>query len=461
MASVFQKCKRDVRDPSYPCERPRCGHRWTVRYREPGGRRGRQREKSFSRRVGPDGADAFVVHVENDKKSGTFLDPARGTVRLQVWAQGWVERRSIGDTTRRNYEGFIRNHLAPRLGHRTLASLACRDFEQFAKSLHGSGEGLAASTINDRMLVVAAMLEAAVVDKQIPDNPARGVRISRARPAAADEDEIPTPTEVDLIAAHISPQYRLAVYLQAGTGQRPSEALAFSTECRRSGFVRIRWQVSAMAHRADCRTIFVPLKNRTEGEYRDVPTALFVDQEMDAHLSTWKPLPVIFAGQRDKRRRLEAFFSLCSPGKSTMPTASTYGYHFKKACRLAGLVGGDGEAAYTPGSLRHFFASTALAHGVPIHEVSRWLGHRSVKTTIDIYGHLLPSAWGRCRTALQNAMRPAPLIEPGPAWVPTGSGVSAQATGQGAAGEATEPHGAGVKLPCWDGAGMGTPEAVF
>lgn len=78
MASVFQKCKRDVRDPSYPCERPRCGHRWTVRYREPGGRRGLQREKSFSRRVGLDGADAYVVHVENSKKSGTFLGPARG-----------------------------------------------------------------------------------------------------------------------------------------------------------------------------------------------------------------------------------------------------------------------------------------------------------------------------------------------------------------------------------------------
>ncbi|MEQ4608476.1 hypothetical protein ABMX48_17715 [Streptomyces cavourensis] len=69
-------------------------------------------------------------------------------MRLQIWAQDWVERRAIGDTTRRNYEGFIRNHLVPRLGHRTLASLARRDFEQFAKDLHGSGAGLAASTVN-------------------------------------------------------------------------------------------------------------------------------------------------------------------------------------------------------------------------------------------------------------------------------------------------------------------------
>jgi integrase len=35
--------------------------------------------------------------------------------------------------------------------------------------------------------------------------------------------------------------------------------------------------------------------------------------------------------------------------------------------------------------LRHTFASTALAEGVPISEVSRWLGHKSITTTVDLY----------------------------------------------------------------------------
>ncbi|MFD9973916.1 tyrosine-type recombinase/integrase [Streptomyces sp. NPDC059017] len=61
---------------------------------------------------------------------------------------------------------------------------------------------------------------------------------------------------------------------------------------------------------------------------------------------------------------------------------------------------------YTPHSLRHFFASTALAAGIPIHEVSRWLGHRSIKTTVDVYGHLVPASWDRCRTIMQTALRP-------------------------------------------------------
>ncbi|MET9841335.1 tyrosine-type recombinase/integrase [Streptomyces virginiae] len=359
--------------------------------------------------MGADGADAFADKVENDKKASIRFDPGRGLVALRVWALEWLERQVVGESTRRNYEGFIRNHLGPRLGRKTLAGLVRRDFEEFAKDIHASGEGLAVSTVNDRMVMVAALMEAAVVDKRITENPARGIRISRRDAVAVDEDAVPTPAEVDLIAAHIAPQFRLAVYLQSGTGQRPSEALAFSTECRRSGFVRIRWQVSAKAHREDCQTPFVPLKHRLEKEYRDIPTALFVEQEIDDHLRRWKPVPVVFTGQKGKRIRLETFFATRQPGAGVMPSIASYGYQFKKACLLAGLVDLDGKAKYTPRSLRHFFASTALANGVPIHEVSRWLGHRSVKTTVDIYRHLLPGAWERCREVLQRSMRPVPL----------------------------------------------------
>lgn len=327
---------------------------------------------------------------------------------LSVWAAEWLERRVIGEATRRNYEGFVRNHLVPRLGRKPLGGLARRDFEKFVKDIYRGGAGLAASTVHDRMVMVAAIMEAAVIDKRITENPARGIRISRGDTLAVDEDELPTPAEVDLIAEHIAPYFRLTVYLQSGTGQRPSEALAFSTECRRPGFVRIRWQVSAKAHQEDCQTPFVPLKHRLEKECRDIPTALFIEQEIDAHLRRWKPMPVVFTGQKGKRIQLETLFAPRQPGVGVMPSISSYGHQFKKACLSAGLVDLDGNAKYTPRSLRHFFASTALANGVPIHEVSRWLGHRSVKTTVDIYGHLLPSAWDRCREVLQRAMRPIP-----------------------------------------------------
>ena len=44
-----------------------------------------------------------------------------------------------------------------------------------------------------------------------------------------------------------------------------------------------------------------------------------------------------------------------------------------------------------------------LAEGVPISEVSRWLGHKSITTTVNLYGHLVPEASGRARDALDRA----------------------------------------------------------
>ncbi len=44
-----------------------------------------------------------------------------------------------------------------------------------------------------------------------------------------------------------------------------------------------------------------------------------------------------------------------------------------------------------------------LAEGIPITEVSRWLGHKSIEVTHQIYGHLIPSFFDRARTALDAA----------------------------------------------------------
>ncbi|MVO83364.1 hypothetical protein GPA10_00975 [Streptomyces sp. p1417] len=123
--------------------------------------------------MGSDGADAFADKGENDKKADVHFDPAPGWVSLQVWAQEWLERRVSGESTRRNYEGFVQNHLVPRLERKMLAGLARRDFEEFTRQPHSAGAGLAVSTVNDRLMMVAAMLEVAVVEKRIWRNPAR------------------------------------------------------------------------------------------------------------------------------------------------------------------------------------------------------------------------------------------------------------------------------------------------
>jgi len=408
MAKVFQKCKEDERSPHYPCDKTPCRHGWTVRYREPGGRSGSQREASFDKKTK---ADQFANKVEHDKDQGIFVDPKAGKITVRAYANDWLARRVIKDGTYSNYKGFIENHLIPRLGRKTMAGVAKADIEHFKAAI---SKVLAPSTVHDRMKLVRHMFWSAKEEKLIQEDPTKGVKTAPGN-LAVDEDEIPTLDEVRLLHEHISPQYRLTIWLMAGVGMRVSEALAFHVGCLRDDVIRIRWQISSKANREDSKTRLVPLKHREEGEYRDVPAAPFVCAAIDAHLGQWDPIPLPFLTEAGKRRQAEVFFAPRDRGKGIMPTATTYGYHFRKACFAAGLVDADGKPKYRPHSLRHFFASTALAAGIPIHEVSRWLGHKSIKTTVDIYGHLVPEAWDRCREIMQRAMGPVPVEIPGDA----------------------------------------------
>jgi integrase len=385
VAQVLKKC--DCRNKT------RCGHRWTVRYREPGGRSARQREKSFPTKRE---AESFGVKAENDKRQGVYIDPQLGQISLRKWAEEWLEQHQVNESTRRNYQGFLSNHLIPELGSRTLAGLTVADVKKLQTAM--TGRGLTAATVNDGMNILRSMMTAAVRERRIPDSPCDEVPPLKTAGAAIDPDEIPTLAEVYAIAAAMSEQYRLTVWLQAGAGLRISEALGFSADCQRDGFLRLRRQISAKANQGDCVTRFVPLKHRTAEEFRDVPTPTFLDQEIGLHLKRWGTVGL---------DGLEVLFAPRERGKGKMPTASTYGYHWRKALKAAGVETPDGKPKYTPHSLRHFFASTALANGVPIHEVSRWLGHRNIKTTVDTYGHLVPEAWDRCRDVMQEALRPS------------------------------------------------------
>jgi integrase len=49
-------------------------------------------------------------------------------------------------------------------------------------------------------------------------------------------------------------------------------------------------------------------------------------------------------------------------------------------------------ATMTPHWFRHTQATALLLAGTPLHVVSRRLGHRSVQTTINTYGHVTQDA---------------------------------------------------------------------
>jgi integrase len=69
--------------------------------------------------------------------------------------------------------------------------------------------------------------------------------------------------------------------------------------------------------------------------------------------------------------------------------------------QAARAVGVEGVGVHT---LRHSAATAMLDAGVPLHAVSRILGHSSVAITGDVYGHLVDSTQSEAMDGLSAAL---------------------------------------------------------
>ncbi|MEU5834033.1 site-specific integrase [Streptomyces diacarni] len=337
------------------------GKRWVVRYREPGGRGARQREKSFDRKR--DAVD-FATRVEHDKRTQVYIDPDAGKVTLRVFVQEWLETISVSDGTWESYERIWRLHVLPQLGRKLLSQVTAADIEKLYNLWRA--QGAEPNTIESRRIALSSAFTHAARHKRIATNPAKEALAPEHHIVPVDERALPSLEEVSAIAESIGPRLGPAIWMMASCGLRIGETLGLSSQDFDTGMLRLRRQVvrtNARGGRYAAR--YAPLKHRKEGEWRDVP------------------LP-------ESAFPLAPYFPILSESE-TIPYPDLLRKSWNRAIRRLGM------RPYTPHDLRHKWATVTLTNGVSIHEVSRWLGHRSIKVTVDRYGHLTQDGRERCR----------------------------------------------------------------
>ena len=83
------------------------------------------------------------------------------------------------------------------------------------------------------------------------------------------------------------------------------------------------------------------------------------------------------------------------------PHQNTAGHQWRETMSATGVTG------LRLHDLRHFFAPGLIASGCDVVTVQRALGHASVTTTLNTYGHLWPDAEDRTRAATDGLMAAA------------------------------------------------------
>lgn len=160
---------------------------YVVRWRIPDGK---SRSKTLKREVD---AKRFLTSVEHSKDVGAYIDPSRSKVTVRVWTVQWLAAQThLKASTRARYEGIMSKHIVPRWGDTSLFRVSHADVQSWVSSI-----GLAPATVRYVHCVFSLLMELAVRDGRIPQNPAAGVRLPRV---AKPDKRFLTPEQVHALA---------------------------------------------------------------------------------------------------------------------------------------------------------------------------------------------------------------------------------------------------------------------
>lgn len=276
--------------------------------------------------------------------------------------------------TRVKYERMWASAWSPPLG-KIPANLVTRD--DIARAVNALEVTYSAKTIRNFHALLSAVLARAVEERHLPRNPAKGMRLPRAREAERVEMRILTPAELDGVLSRLNPHYVPFVRFLAGTGLRWGEAVALTVADVQLPNVRVRRALKWSPDRAAQR-VAAP---KTRRGNRTVAVGQALAPDLVAACAGKRSSELVWTAPQGGPISHRTFWS-----DIWLPAVQ----HLEPRPRIH--------------DLRHTHASWLLGHGIPIHVVQVRLGHESIKTTVDTYGHLLPDAQVAAAAAMDVAL---------------------------------------------------------
>jgi integrase len=294
------------------------------------------------------------------------------------------------------YEVHGRLRLVPAFGERRLTALTTLEVRDWVLELYEAGD-CAPKTLNNALGVLVVALNAAVADRLLPLNPAAGVE---RLPLEHRERDWLRLHEIAPYLDACSPVYRPLAELLVGTGMRISEALALrwddvDTRRRVIRVYRSAKRDGAATKGKRFRSVQVgPGLLETLGDLRA--------RQAEALAADLTTALVFTMPARIRKRDRGRWRSSGAFGPLDRNTVS--GSWHKEALAEAGLRDMPLHA------LRHTAAAAWLLTGHPLIFVQRQLGHASIRTTEEFYGHLEESFLKSAPEATEAAIREAAAL---------------------------------------------------
>ena len=338
---------------------------------------GKRRQKWVSVKGTKRDAERRLAEVVSQLDAGTYVEPARITLAgyLNQWMDDYVAT-SVRPRTALGYASIVRS-LQEALGRIGLTALKPQHVQRYYVDM--LNRGLSAQTVLHHHRVLFQALRQAVRWDMLALN-----IMERVTPPRRTKPELRILTieeSLRLLDAAAGTDYHLPIHLAIYTGLRRSEILG------------LRWPDVDL----DSQTLTIL---RTMVELPGNPTHLDEPKSRGSYrVVSYGPATELLLRAQWQQPLPRHNEQVCrrDNGTTLHPNVLSAGYK-----RIAAIASIDGVRFH---DLRHTHASWLLAAGVPVHVVQARLGHGSISTTVDIYGHVLPASDAQAGAVIEQTLR--------------------------------------------------------
>jgi len=320
-------------------------------------------------------AEHRLVEVLRDISTGSYQRPQKVTFR--AFSERWLRKHEgkVKPLTYRSYNGLINLHLNPAFGELLLTQIRLSDIEEYVSKCRIEKK-LSARTINYTLTLLTMILEYACDDGLLRTNPAR--KIDRQKREHREMDCL-NADEIKLLLKYAEEPYRTIFLTAALTGMRRGELLALQwgdIDWRRNAiFVRrsLYWKLSTEVDPKEADEVLWTFSSpKTETSIRSINLSPKLREALQIHRinCSTSPHDLVF----------------CTKQGTPFHPDSLVKNHFNTTLDNASLR----KVAFH--SLRHSFVALLIAQGEHVKYIQSQVGHASIQTTMDQYGHLLPHA---------------------------------------------------------------------
>jgi len=328
--------------------------RYQARYRTPGRR---TRSKTFDRRKD---AEKWLRRELALIDRGDWIDPDAGTMTVAEWSDRWMATRlHIRDSTRERDETYLRSLILPHFGTRRLLDITRHDIQDWIGEL--AEEGYAPATIQLAYGLVSMAFNAAADDALIQRTPCMDVNLPKR---IETEKRFLSAEELHDLADTIDPRHRTLVLTAGYTGARFGELAALQPRDLDLG----RRRVTITRSLAEVRGAITETEPKTSASKRTITLPQAVADDLAVHLD------------HQRTGRTDRVFAAPQGGPLRRRG-------FRQRFWLPAVAASVGQPMRFH-DLRHTHAALLIAANTHPKLLQARLGHTSIKTTLDIYGHL-------------------------------------------------------------------------